>query len=143
MVDKRTIVEFLVREGVTGEEITEILQIRCKEKKKIGETKAKTTEEKKSNGAADENSNSSIISADGKDEVSPKRNAKRTAKGKVANYGGSENEDQENLDDSQSDFQLDDSDGEKKKKKVRVRWPKRSFLPLRLFFRRQRKRKTP
>ncbi len=38
MVDKRTIIEFLVREGVTSEELSDIMQVRCKEKKRIGNT---------------------------------------------------------------------------------------------------------
>jgi len=121
VADKRTIVEYLVREGVTGDEISQIMQSRCKEKRKIGETKVKSTEEKKTNGTAvDENSNSSILSNEGKEEISPKRNAKRTVKGKVAHYAGSDNEDVENLDDSQSDFNGEDSETEKKKKKVKT-----------------------
>lgn len=81
------------------------------------------TKEKKMNGTIDENSNSSILSVDGKDETSPKRNAKRTAKDKVTKYGGSDDEEmenQENLNDSQSDFVVDDdSDSEKKVKKAK------------------------
>jgi hypothetical protein len=36
MEDKKTIIEYLVKEGVTAEEITGIMQNRCREKKKIG-----------------------------------------------------------------------------------------------------------
>jgi len=35
--DKKTIIEYLVKEGVTSEEIVEIMQNRCKEKKKVGD----------------------------------------------------------------------------------------------------------
>jgi hypothetical protein len=38
IVDKRTIIEYLVKEGVTSEEISEMLSVRCKEKKKMGAT---------------------------------------------------------------------------------------------------------
>jgi len=75
----------------------------------------------------DENSNSSIISIDGKDnsdnikeETPPKRNAKRTAKGKVVQYGSDEDNDdenQENIDDNESDYNGSDSETEKKIKK--------------------------
>lgn len=77
-------------------------------------------------GTMDENSNTSIVSIDGKDkseqikeETSPKRNAKRTAKGKVVKYGSDEDEDenQENIDDIESDYCITDSDSEKKTKK--------------------------
>jgi hypothetical protein len=34
--DKKTIIEYLVKEGVTAEEITAIMQNRCREKKKVG-----------------------------------------------------------------------------------------------------------
>jgi len=95
VVDKRTIIEYLVKEGVTSEEISEIMQIRCKEKKRIGNATEKksseTTKEKKMSEAMDDNSNLSIISIDGKDNSdsikeeipsSPKRTAQRTAKKK-------------------------------------------------------------
>jgi hypothetical protein len=36
MADKRTIIEYLVREGVTSDEITNLMQVRCKTKKKLG-----------------------------------------------------------------------------------------------------------
>jgi hypothetical protein len=76
----------------------------------------------------DENSNSSIVSLDGKDnsdnvkeEVSPKRNAKRTVKGKAVKYGSDEDDDQENIDDDDnvSDYMGSDSDTEKKIKKTK------------------------
>jgi hypothetical protein len=126
VVDKRTIIEFLVREGVNSGEISEIMQIRCKEKKRIGNTagdkkSSETTKETK----MDENSNSSIISLDGKDnsesikeETSPKRNAKRTVKEKVVKYGSDDDdEDQENIDENISDYMGSDSETEKKIKK--------------------------
>jgi len=132
IADKRTIIEILVKEGVTSEELTEIMQIRCKEKKRIGNTTDKksneTTKEKKTNGAMDENSNSSIISIDGKDNsenikegTSPKRNVQRTAKAKVVKYGSDEDdeENQENIDDNESDYMGSDSDTEKKIKKTK------------------------
>lgn len=64
---------------------------------------------------------------DGKDnsemnheEVSPKRNAKRTAKGKVVKYGSDEETDeQENLDPDESDYLGSDSETEKKVKKTK------------------------
>lgn len=36
VADKKTIIEYLVKEGVTAEEITEIMQTRCKAKKTPG-----------------------------------------------------------------------------------------------------------
>ncbi len=89
-----------------------------------------TTKEKKSNGTIDENSNSSIISIDGKDnseslkeDTSPKRNAKRTVKGKVVKYGTDEEDDddenQENFHSDQSDYVGSDSDSEKIIKKAK------------------------
>ncbi|CAF3458364.1 unnamed protein product [Rotaria sp. Silwood1] len=132
IADKRTIIEYLVKEGVASEEISEIMQIRCKEKKRIGNATEKkpneTTKEKKMDGTLDENSNSSIISIDGKDntenikeEISPKRNAKRTAKGKVVKYGSDEDneENQENIDDNEPDYVGSDSEIEKKIKKTK------------------------
>ncbi len=93
----------------------------------IEKKSSETTKEKKTNGTVDENSNSSIISIDGKDnsdnikeETSPKRNAKRTAKGKVVKYGSDEDnddEDQENIGDNESDYIGSDSETEKKIKK--------------------------
>ena len=73
----------------------------------------------------EENSNSSILSVDGKDpldEISPKRNAKRTAKVKVKTYGGSDDEDLDQMDENdfdneQSDYRASDSENEKKIKK--------------------------
>ncbi|CAF0742312.1 unnamed protein product [Rotaria sordida] len=133
IADKRTIIEYLVKEGVTSQEISEIMQIRCKEKKRIGNVIEKksneTTKEKKMDGTIDENSNSSMISIDGKDnsenikqEMSPKRNAKRTVKGKVVKYGSDEdssNENQENIGDNESDYVGSDSEIEKKIKKTK------------------------
>ena len=100
------------------------MQNRCREKKKVGgekgemingtwnfdrfcsiEKKASETKETKLNGTIDENgeqSDASIMSADGhnssgvvKEEITPKRNAQRTAKGKVAKYGEDDDEDDE------------------------------------------------
>ncbi len=95
--------------------------------KKSGET----SKEKKMNGTMDENSNSSIISIDGKDqsdnikeEVSPKRIAKRTVKAKTVKYGSDEdddNENQENMDDNVSDYMGSDSETEKKVKKTKTK----------------------
>jgi hypothetical protein len=93
------------------------------------------TKEKKSNGTIDENSNSSIISIDGKDTSenikedpsSPKRNAKRTVKEKVVKYGTDEEDDddenQENFHGDESDYVGSDSDTEKiiKKSKPKVK----------------------
>jgi len=132
VVDKRTIIEYLVKEGVTSEEISEIMQIRCKEKKRIGNATEKksseTTKEKKMSEAMDDNSNLSIISIDGKDNSdsikeeipsSPKRTAQRTAKKKVVKYGSDEDDDddenQENIHDDESDYVGSDSETEKKK----------------------------
>jgi hypothetical protein len=81
------------------------------------------------NGTLDENSNSSIISIDGKDdsenikeENSLKRNAQRTAKGKTVKYGSDEDNDdenQENINDNESDYMGSDSETEKKVKKTK------------------------
>ena len=156
IVDKRTIIEYLVKEGVTSEELSEMMQIRCKEKKRIGNAtgfisiflirilnfvyffffflfclekkSGETTKEKKMNGTMDENSNSSIISIDGKDnsenikdESSPKRNVQRTVKGKVTKYGSDDDDNddgnQENIDENESDYIGSDSEIEKKIKK--------------------------
>jgi hypothetical protein len=75
----------------------------------------------------DENSNSSIISIDGKDnsdsikeEISPKRYAKRTAKGKTIKYGSDEDNDDENQE-NQSDYLGSDSETEKKIKKTKTK----------------------
>ncbi|CAF3975644.1 unnamed protein product, partial [Rotaria sp. Silwood2] len=135
--DKKSIIEYLVKEGVTSEEITNIMQMRCKEKKKIGgvtEKKSTETQDKKLNGTIDENdenSNVSMMSVDGndnsglvKEEVTPKRNAQRTAKEKVTQYGGdNDNEDDDSIihemeiDDNESDYMGSDSETEKKIKK--------------------------
>ncbi|CAF2365861.1 unnamed protein product [Rotaria sp. Silwood2] len=135
--DKKSIIEYLVKEGVTSEEITNIMQMRCREKKKIGgvtEKKSTETKDKKLNGTIDENdenSNVSMMSVDGndnsglvKEEVTPKRNAQRTAKEKVTQYGGdNDNEDDDSIihemeiDDNESDYMGSDSETEKKIKK--------------------------
>ena len=82
------------------------------------------------NSTMDENSNSSIISMDGKDnsdnikeENSPKRNVKRTVKGKAVKYGSDEDDDenQENIDDNESDYHGSDSESEKKIKKTKTK----------------------
>ncbi len=81
------------------------------------------------NGTIDENSNSSIISIDGKDnsdsikeEIEPKRNAQRTVKGKVVKYGSDEDNDdenQENINNNESDYIGSDSETEKKIKNTK------------------------
>ncbi|CAF1167473.1 unnamed protein product [Adineta ricciae] len=138
--DKKTIIEFLVKEGVTNEEIASIMQMRCRDKKKIpGATDKKSGEgkEKKLNGTIDEhdeNSNASMMSVNGndnsgvvKEEISPKRNAQRTAKEKVSKYGGGDNDDEEDEsiirgmdvdDDTESEYMGSDSETEKKIKKT-------------------------
>ena len=87
------------------------------------------------NGTMDEQSNSSILSADGKEpsestkeDNSPKRNAKRTAKGKAIKYGASDeededddDEDQENANGEHSDYMASDSEEEKKVKKAKTK----------------------
>lgn len=132
VVDKRTIIEYLVNEGVTSEDISNIMQVRCKQKKRVGETAEKksseTAKEKKTSGTVDENSNSSIMSIDGKDNseiikeevvVSPKRTAKRAVKEKPIKYGSDEDDDddQENIDENESDYIGSDSETEKVIKK--------------------------
>jgi len=126
---------------VTSEEISAIMQMRCREKKKIGGVTEKKTneikeEENKLNGTIDENSNASIVAADDndnsdlvKEETSPKRNAQRTAKEKVTKYAG-DNDDEEDdsvihgmeIDDGdqESDYMGSDSDTEKKIKKKQI-----------------------
>ena len=108
---------------------------------KKSDSKAKET---KLNGTVeehDENSNASMMSVNGheqssivKEEVSPKRNAERTAKVKVTKYG-SENEDEDDgvihameTDDAESDYMGSDSDTEKKIKKVTAK-PKKVTKP--------------
>lgn len=127
---------------MTSEEISAIMQMRCREKKKIGGVTEKKTneikeEENKLNGTIDENSNASIVAADDndnsdlvKEETSPKRNAQRTAKEKVTKYAG-DNDDEEDdsvihgmeIDDGdqESDYMGSDSDTEKKIKKANTK----------------------
>lgn len=122
------------------------MQVRCKEKKRIGggggtgsscssaflitsarvlaeKKSGETSKEKKMNGTMDENSNTSIVSVENseqvKEEISPKRNAKRTAKGKPVKYGSDDDDDenQENFDDNESDYLGSDSETEKVVKK--------------------------
>ena len=93
----------------------------------------------------DENSNASMISTDGhdnsgvvKEEITPKRNAQRTAKEKVAKYGdGDENDEEDESiirgmdmddDDNESDYMGSDSDTEKKIKKTNTK-PKQPRKP--------------
>lgn len=69
------------------------------------------------------------------DEISPKRNAKRTVKGKVVKYGSDEDEDddQENI---ESDYIGSDSESEKKikKSKSKTKPAVNSFIPFDNFF---------
>ncbi|CAF3850431.1 unnamed protein product, partial [Rotaria magnacalcarata] len=137
--DKKSIIEYLTKEGVSAEDITSIMQTRCREKKKIGgvtEKKASESKEKKLDGTIDENnenSNASMMSIDGhdnsgvvKEEISPKRNAKRTAKEKVTKYDEDNDVDEEDesfirgmqSDDNESDYMGSDSETEKKLKKA-------------------------
>ena len=162
--DKKTIIEYLVKEGVTAEEISGIMQNRCREKKKVGgatgqisnqsfafrshvsfsylEKKSGEEKEKKSNGAVDEqdenghdisgfshddNDNSGVI----REEITPKRNAERSAKGKVTKYDedDEENGDDESMirglnidsDENESDYMGSDSETEKKIKKANTK----------------------
>ncbi|CAF3358812.1 unnamed protein product [Rotaria sp. Silwood1] len=146
--DKKTIIEYLVKEGVTPEEVSNIMQMRCREKKKIGgvtEKKSAESKDKKLNGTIDENdenSNVSMMSVDGndnsglvKEEVTPKRNAQRTAKEKVTKYGGDNDEEDDDsvihgmeIDDNESDYMGSDSDTEKKIKKANTK-PKQPRKP--------------
>lgn len=83
--------------------------------------------------SADGNDNSGVV----KEEVTPKRNASRTAKGKVTKYGEEdEDEGDESIirgmeiddDDNQSDYMGSDSDTEKKIKKANTK-PKQPRKP--------------
>ena len=109
------------------------------------EKKSDEGKEKKLNGTMDEhdeNSNASMMSVDGhdnsgvvKEEVTPKRNAQRTAKEKVPKYGD-DNADEDNesvihgmeIDDNESDYMGSDSDTEKKIKKAGAK-PKQPRKP--------------
>jgi len=144
---KKTIIEYLVKEGVTSEEITGIMQMRCRDKKKVpGVTEKKTSEAKEENelnGATDENNDVSIGGEDGndnsdliKEEITPKRNAQRTAKEKVTKYDGdNDEEDDESIihgmemdEEEESDYMGSDSDTEKKLKKALAK-PKQPRKP--------------
>ncbi|CAF3762190.1 unnamed protein product [Adineta steineri] len=124
--DKRTIIDFLVNEGISSDEITQIMQARCKEKKKLGGTTEKKSSETTKEKKMDENSNSSIISMEGKDnsnddvkeETSPKRIPKRTVKGKTIKYGSDNDDDNENQE-NESDYNGSDSESEIKIKKAK------------------------
>ncbi|CAF3730269.1 unnamed protein product [Adineta steineri] len=152
--DKKTIIEYLVKEGVTAEEITGIMQMRFKEKKKIVPTTEKKSgesgesEEKKLNGTTDEHDEANNISTmsggGGNDEsdivqedIEPKRNAQRTAKAKVEKYVGDNEDDEDDeisivkgmeIDEVESDYMGSDSDTEKKLKKVTAK-PKQPRKP--------------
>ena len=90
----------------------------------------------------DENSNASMMSGDENDnlglikqEITPKRNAQRTAKEKVTKYGeDNDDEDDESvihemeIDDNESDYIGSDSETEKKIRKANVK-PKQPRKP--------------
>ena len=92
----------------------------------------------------DENSNTSITSVNGhdnsgvvKEEITPKRNAERSAKVKVTKYGEDDNDEEDESiirgmdiddDDKESDYMGSDSDTEKKLKKVGAK-PKQARKP--------------
>ena len=100
--------------------------------------------EKKLNGTVDEhaeNSNASMMSVNGhdqsslvKDEITPKRNAQRSVKGKVTKYGSDNDDDDEGIiqgmesDEVESDYMGSDSDTEKKIKKTLAK-PKKVTKP--------------
>lgn len=106
------------------------------------------SKEKKLNGTIDggdgDQSDASMMSVDGhnqssivKEEVTPKRNAQRTAKGKVKKYGSGDDDDDEGDDgiirgmeseDNESDYMGSDSDTEKKIRKASSK-PKKSTKP--------------
>lgn len=115
------------------------------------EKKTSETKETKLNGSLeehDENSNASIASNDGhdnsgvvKEEITPKRNAQRTAKVKVTKYDedGNEEDDDDiirglNIDDGdeESDYMGSDSETEKKIKKAiaKPKQPRKQKLGL-------------
>jgi hypothetical protein len=101
-------------------------------------------EENKLNGTTDETSDISLVVEDGndnsgltKEEISPKRNAQRTAKEKVTKYAGdNDEEDDESIihgmamddDENASDYMGSDSDTEKKIKKTNTK-PKQPRKP--------------
>ncbi len=104
------------------------------------EKKSDEAKETKSNGAIDEHdensNNASVLSTDGHDnsggvreEITPKRNAQRTAKVKVTKYDEDDNNDDEedesmirglsiDDEDEESDYMGSDSETEKKIKKA-------------------------
>ena len=102
------------------------------------------TKEAKLNGTVDEhdeNSNASMMSVNGhdqsslvKEEITPKRNAVRTAKVKVTKYGSDHEDDDDGIihametDEVESDYMGSDSDTEKKIKKVTAK-PKKVSKP--------------
>jgi len=104
----------------------------------------KPKEETKLNGTIDENdenSNTSGVLADGndnsdiKEEITPKRNAVRTAKVKVTKYGEDDEDDEHIMhgmetDDIESDYMGSDSETEKKIKKAisKPRKPKSGYF---------------
>ena len=106
--------------------------------------KSDEDKEKKLNGTLDEhdeNSNASRMSVDGNDQsglvqdVTPKRNAQRTAKEKVAKYGEDDVDEEDEsiihgmeIDDKESDYMGSDSDAEKKIKKTSAK-PKQPKKP--------------
>jgi len=120
------------------------MQNRCREKKKIGgttEKKPTETKEKDLDGTVDENGHASGLSGDEhdnsgvKEEISPKRNAERTAKVKVAKYREADDEDDDSIihgmemdDDIESDYMGSDSETEKKIKKATAK-PKQPRKP--------------
>ncbi len=104
------------------------------------EKKSDEAKEKKTNGAAEEHEETSDVSGlfndendnsvVGKEEITPKRNAQRSAKGKVTKYGeDEEDEDDESMirglsiddDDNASNYMGSDSDTEKKIKKANAK----------------------
>jgi len=121
------------------------MQNRCREKKKIGgatEKKSIETKEKDLNGTIDENENGNASSGDEhdnsgvtKEEISPKRNAQRTAKVKVTKYDEENDEDDDSIihgmeldDDNESDYMGSDSETEKKIKRANTK-PKQPRKP--------------
>jgi hypothetical protein len=179
IADKKTIIDYLVKEGVTTDEISDIMQTRCKAKKVLGSTtgsfirltcdhvefqclvdsmstgkKSDDKQHEKSlnetTNGHDESSNLSSMSNDVrdrsqsiKDEITPKRNAQRSVKGKVTKYvtdhdndddDGDDGDDDDNvihgmqIDEQESDYMGSDSDTERKLKKVTAK-PKKIAKP--------------
>ena len=106
------------------------------------------SKEKKLNGTVNgdgDQSDASMMSVDGpnqlgvvKEEVTPKRNAQRSAKGKVKKYGSGDDDDgddedgiirgMEESEDNESDYMGSDSETEKKIRKASVK-PKKVAKP--------------